>query len=204
MKLYYKPGACSLAPHIVLREAGLPFDLVKVDLATKTLADGSDFLAVNPKGQVPTLELDEGGVLTEGAIVMQYIADRAPNSGLIPAAGGIARYRVQEWLSFVSSELHKTCVPLFPMNRATTPEAYREIVKKRFEGKLTILNRHLDGKSYLMGDGFTVADAYAFVVLSWTPGLGVDLALWPALAAYVKRIAARPAVHEAQLAEAQG
>ena len=201
MKLYYKPGACSLSPHIVLREAGLDFDLVKVDLAKKTLEDGSDFLAVNPKGQVPTLGLSDGGVLTEGPVIVQYIADQVPGSGLIPLAGTIARYRVQEWLNFVSSELHKGFSPLF---RPTTPDAYKEIARQILAGKFTTLDRHLDGKPYLTGEGFTVADAYAFVVLSWAPRVGIALAGWPNLGAFVERVAARPAVKEALAAEAQG
>ncbi|SMH54437.1 glutathione transferase GstA [Azospirillum agricola] len=201
MKLYYKPGACSLSPHIVLREAGLPFDLVKVDLAKKVLEDGSDFLAVNPKGQVPTLALGDGGILTEGPVIVQYVADKAPGSGLIPAAGTIARYRVQEWLNFVSSELHKTFSPLF---RPNTPDAYKEIVKQTLAAKFGVLDRQLDGKPFLTGEAFTVADVYAFVVLGWAPRVGIDLASWPNLAAFVERVAARPAVKEALAAEAQG
>lgn len=201
MKLYYKPGACSLSPHIVLREAGLPFDLVKVDLAAKTLADGSDFLAVNPKGQVPTLGLDDGGVLTEGPVIVQYIADKVPGSGLIPVAGTIARYRVLEWLNFVSSELHKTFSPLF---RPTTPDAYKETAKQTLAGKFTALDKALEGRPFLTGEEFTVADAYAFVVLGWAPRVGMPLTPWPNLEAFVARVAARPAVKEALAAEAQG
>jgi glutathione S-transferase len=201
MKLYYKPGACSLSPHIVLREAGLAFELAKVDLAKKTLEDGSDFLAVNPKGQVPTLGLDDGGILTEGPVVVQYIADQAPGSGLIPPAGTIARYRVQEWLNFVSSELHKSFSPLF---RPNTPDAYKEIARQTLAAKFTTLDRHLDGKPYLTGESFTVADAYAFVVLGWTSRVGIALDAWPNLNAFVERVAARPAVKEALAAEAQG
>lgn len=200
MKLYYKPGACSLAPHIVLREAGLDFDLAKVDLAAKTLEDGSDFLAVNPKGQVPTLGLDEGGILTEASVTVQYIADQAPASGLIPVAGTIARYRVQEWLNFVSSELHKTFSPLF---RPNTPDAYKEIAKQLLAAKLGTLDRHLEGKPYLTGEGFTVADAYAYVVLGWAPRVGIDLATWPNVKAFFERVGARPAVKAALAAEAQ-
>lgn len=201
MKLYYKPGACSLAPHIVLREAGLDFDLAKVDLAAKTLEDGSDFLAVNPKGQVPTLGLDEGGILTEASVTVQYIADQAPASGLIPVAGTIARYRVQEWLNFVSSELHKTFSPLF---RPNTPDAYKEIAKQILAAKLGTLDRALEGKPYLTGEGFTVADAYAYVVLGWAPRVGIDLATWPNVKAFFERVGARPAVKAALAAEAQG
>lgn len=204
MKLYYKPGACSLSPHIVLREAGLPFDLVKVDLATKTLADGSDFRAINPKGQVPTLALDDGTILTEGAVIVQYIADQASGSGLLPSVGSLERYRVQEWLSHIGSELHKGMVPLFPMFREVTPESYRDFAWKVLSGKLAVVDQQLSGKSHLTGDAFTVADAYLFVVLSWMPRMGLDLSPWPNLEAFVARVAARPAVQAALAAEAQG
>ena len=193
-----KPGACSLSPHIVLREAGLPADLVKVDLAAKKTEDGGDFLAVNPKGQVPTLALDEGGILTEGPVIVQYIADRAPDSGLLPPVGSLDRYRVQEWLNFVSSELHKTFSPLF---RPTTPEEYKVIVKQTLAAKFAVLDRALDGKAYLMGDRFTVADAYCFTVLRWAKPMGIDLGAWPNLTAYMARVADRPAVAAALAAE---
>ncbi len=198
MKLYMKPGACSLASHIALRESGLPFDLVKVDLATKKTEDGGDFLAVSPKGQVPTLSLGAGDVLTEGAVILQYIADQAPASGLIPAHGSRERYRVQEWLNFIGSEVHKTFSPLF---RPTTPDAYKAITKENLAAKFAILDRHLAGKNFLMGDGFTVADAYAFTVVGWTKPMGIDLSGWPNLTAYMARVAARPAVREALTVE---
>jgi glutathione S-transferase len=204
MKLYYKPGACSLSPHIVLREAGLPFDLVKVDLVTKTLTDGSDFRAINPKGQVPTLALDDETILTEGAVIVQYIADQAPGSGLLPPVGSLERYRVQEWLSHIGSELHKGMVPLFPMFREITPESYRDFAWKILSGKLAVVDQQLSGKSHLTGDAFTVADAYLFVVLSWMPRMGLDLSPWPNLEAFAARVAARPAVQAALAAEAQG
>lgn len=204
MKLYYKPGACSLSPHIVLREAGLPFELVKVDLVTKTLPDGSDFRAVNPKGQVPALALDEGGVLTEGAAIVQYVADKAPDSGLIPPAGTMERYRVQELLSFIGSELHKGIVPLFPMLKDVVSDTYKGFATKVLGAKLAVLNEALEGKAYLTGDGFTVADAFAFTVLSWAPRVGLDLSPWPNLVAFAERVAARPAVQAAIAAEAQG
>lgn len=193
-----KPGACSLSPHIVLREAGLPVDLVKVDLAAKKTEDGGDFLAVNPKGQVPTLALDEGGILTEGPVIVQYIADRAPNSGLLPPAGSLDRYRVQEWLNFVSSELHKTFSPLF---RPTTPEEFKAIVKQTLAAKFAVLDRALEGKAYLMGDRFTVADAYCYTVLRWAKPMGIDLGAWPNVAAYLARVTERPAVAAALAAE---
>jgi glutathione S-transferase len=208
MKLYYKPGACSLSAHIVLREAGLPFDLAKVDLVTKTLDDGSDFRAVNPKGQVPTLALDDGvdggGILTEGAVIVQYVADKAPDSGLIPPAGTMERYRVQELLNFIGSELHKGAVPLFRMMTDVVSDSYREFSAKVLDGKLAVLNRQLEGKTYLTGDAFTVADAYAYTVLSWMPRIGFDLSPFPNLVAFAERVAARPAVQAAHAAEAQG
>jgi len=204
MKLYYKPGACSLSPHIVLREAGLPFDLVKVDLVTKTLPDGSDFRAVNPKGQVPTLALDEGGILTEGAVIVQYIADKVPDSGLVPAAGTMERYRVQELLNFIGSELHKGVVPLFPMLNDVVSDTHRQFAAKVLGAKLAVLNQQLEGKAYLTGEVFTVADAYAYTVLSWMPRIGFHLSPWPNLTAFAERVAARPAVQAAHAAEAQG
>ncbi|CAO3351325.1 glutathione transferase GstA [Azospirillum palustre] len=204
MKLYYKPGACSLSPHIVLREAGLPFELVKVDLVTKTLADGSDFRAVNPKGQVPTLALDEGGTLTEGAVIVQYLADKVPASGLIPAAGTMERYRVQELLNFIGSELHKGVVPLFPMLNEVVSDTHRQFATKVLSGKLAVLDQQLAGKAYLTGDSFTVADAYAYTVLSWLPRIKFDLSPFPNLTAFAERVAARPAVQAAHAAEAQG
>ncbi|KAA0597967.1 glutathione S-transferase [Azospirillum lipoferum] len=204
MKLYYKPGACSLSPHIVLRESGLPFDLLKVDLATKTLPDGSDFRAVSPKGQVPALALDEGGILTEGAVIVQYIADKVPDSGLVPAAGTIERYRVQELLNFIGSELHKGVVPLFPMLKDKVSDTYRAFAAQVLGGKLAVLNQQLEGKAYLTGETFTVADAYAYTVLSWLPRIGFDLSPFPNLVAFAERVAARPAVQAAHAAEAQG
>lgn len=198
MKLYMKPGACSFASHVVLREAGLPFDLVKVDLATKKTEDGGDFLAVNPKGQVPTLGLDEGGILTEGPVILQYVADKAAAKGLIPAHGSLERYRVLEWLNFVGTELHKTFSPLF---RPTTPDAFKALQKDLLAAKFGVLDQHLAGNRFLAGDSFTVADAYAFTVLRWAAPMGLDLAKWPNVAAYVARIAERPAVREALAAE---
>jgi len=198
MKLYMKPGACSLASHIVLREAGLPFDLVKVDLAAKKTEDGGDFLAVNPKGQVPTLGLDEGGILTEGPVIMQYVADKAAAKALVPAPGSLERYRVLEWLNFVGTELHKTFSPLF---RPTTPDAFKATLKELLAAKIGVLDQHLAGSRFLAGDAFTVADAYAFTVLRWAAPMGIDLARWPNVAAYVARVGERPAVREALAAE---
>lgn len=198
MKLYYAPGACSLSPHIVLREAGLDFEIEKVNLKTKTTESGADFTKVNPKGQVPTLLLDGGEVLTEGPVIVQYIADQKPAAGLAGAAGTMARYRVQEWLNHITSELHKGFSPLF---RPNTPDAYKEIARANLAAKFDALEKHLEGRQYLMGDAFTVADAYLFTVCGWGRLTGIDIAGWPRLAAYVARVAARPHVQAALKAE---
>ncbi|MCW2238014.1 glutathione transferase GstA [Azospirillum canadense] len=198
MKLYLKPGACSLSPHIVLRESGLAFDIAAVDLAAKKLEDGADFLTVNPKGQVPTLALDEGGILTEGAAIVQYVADRAPDSGLLPPVGSLERYRVLEWLNFVGTELHKTFSPLF---RPNTPDAFKDIVKQTLTTKFAVVEAGLAGKDYLTGDRFTVADAYCFTVLRWAPRVGLPLDGYPNITAYMARVAERPAVAAALVAE---
>lgn len=198
MKLFFSPGACSLSPHIALREAGLPVELVKVDLKAKTLADGSDFTAINPKGYVPTVQFDDGTVLTEGPAIVQYIADQKPESGLAPANGTLARYRLQEWLTFINSELHKTYSALFnPTAPAETKEAATALLAKRFDH----VADQLQGKDYLTGKAFTVADGYLFTVINWSQWVGIDLARWPALAAFHARVAARPAVQEALRAE---
>jgi glutathione S-transferase len=198
MKLYYSPGACSLSPHIVLREAGLKFDLEQVDLRTKKTKAGADFTAVNPKGQVPVLVLDNGEKLTEGPVVVQYIADQKPESGLMPPAGSFDRYRVQEWLNFITSELHKSFAPLF---NPAVPEDYKKIAKEGLAKRFDMLDQHLAKQQYLSGAKFTAADAYAFVVISWSKHLGIDLARWPNLSAYLGRIAARPKVRDALKAE---
>jgi glutathione S-transferase len=198
MKLYYSPGACSQAPHIVLREAGLDFDLAKVDLPTKRLEDGGDYRAVNPKGAVPALELDDGSVLTENAVVLQFVADRAPDAGLIPPFGSMERYRLLEWLNYVSTELHKGFGPMFnPASSDEVREATREALARKFD---YVEGRFGDGP-YLTGEAFTIADAYLFVVLRWTRITRIDLARWPTLAAFVARIAERPAVQAALHAE---
>lgn len=194
MKLFITPGACSLSPHIVLREAELAANTVTVDLATKKLADGGDYLAVNPKGQVPALRLEDGEILTEASVIVQYLADQRPDKSLIPQAGTLARYRVQEWLNFVGSELHKSFTPLF---RPNTPENYKPVAKDVIATKLTIVDRRLGDKRYLMGESFTVADAYLFTILRWAPPNGIDLGRWPNVAAYVDRVSARPAVQTA-------
>lgn len=198
MKLYYSPGACSLSPHIVLRELGLPFSLVKVDLKTKRTADGADYLAVNGKGYVPALELDDGQVLTEGPAIVQYLADRKPEAGLAPPNGTLERYRLQEWLNFISTEVHKQFSPLFAPN---TPDATKEAQRERLAGRFEWLSKQLASKDYLLGKAFSVADAYLFTVLNWCGFVGLDLGKWPVLAQYHARIAARPAVQEALKAE---
>ena len=198
MKLYYAPGACSLSPHIVLREAGLKFDLEKVDLATKKTHDGGDYLKINPKGQVPALKLDDGAVLTEGPAIVQYLADQKPGSGLAPASGSMERYRLQEWLNFISTEIHKGFSPLFKPN---TPDAYKTIAKENLAARFAHADAHLAGKQHVMGDRFTVADAYLFTVVSWSRMHKIDLAPWPNLKAYMDRVKARPKVQEAMKAE---
>src|SRR5207244_4481661 len=170
MKLYFSPGACSLSPHIVLRETGLPFELEQVDIRAKKTKSGADFLQVNPKGQVPVLALDDGDRLTEGPAIVQYIADQAPSSGLVPPAGSKERYRVQEWLNFITSELHKNFSPIF---RPTTPDAYKQISKENLSARFKWLNDQLAGKQYLMGDTFTVPDAYLYVMTRWAGRVGV-------------------------------
>ena len=198
MKLYYSPGACSLSPHIVAREAGIKIDLQKVNTKDKSMEGGGDFWKVNPKGYVPTLELDSGERLTEGPAIVQYLADRKPESGLAPKAGTLERYRLQEWLNFLTSEVHKQFSPLF---RPNTPEDYKPIAKENIGKRFDWLDKQLAGKDYLMGKQFTVADAYLFVLLGWTRPTQIDLARWPNLAAFHKRVAARPKVQEAMQAE---
>jgi glutathione S-transferase len=198
MKLYHSPGACSQAPHIALREAGLPFELVKVDLRAKTLEDGSDYRAINPKGAVPALALDDGSVLTENAAVLQYIADQEPESGLMPPFGTLERYRLLEWLNYIATELHKGFGPLF--NPATTPEG-RETAIGLLCGKLSYVEERLGGRDYLTGDTFTIADAYLFVILRWTRIHHIELARWPGLSEFVERVTERPAVEAALHAE---
>jgi glutathione S-transferase len=198
MKLYYSAGSCALSPHIALCESGLSFELEKVDLKTKTLASGGDYLAVNPKGQVPALALDHGGVLTEGVAIVQYVADQAPGSELAPKNGSLERYRLQEWLNFISTELHKSFSPLF---RATTPDAYKPIVRDALTARFAGVDAHLAERQFLLGDHFTVADGYMFVMLRWAKSMALDLARFDNLTEYAQRIAARPKVQEAMKAE---
>lgn len=198
MKLYFAPGACSLSPHIVLREAGLPFELEQVNNQEKKTKSGQDYWTINGKGYVPTLELDNGDRITEGPVIVQYIADQKPGSGLAPANGTLERVRVQEWLNFITSELHKSFGPIF---RPTTPDAYKDISRQNIGKRLDWVEKQLEGKQYLTGDKFTVADAYLFVVLRWLPRVNIDLAKWPNLKAFVERVEKRPKVQEALQAE---
>ena len=198
MKLYYAPGACSLSPHIVSREAGIPVELKKTSTKDKTIDGGGDYWKVNGKGYVPALELDNGQVLTEGPAIVQYLADQKPETGLAPKAGSIERYKVQEWLNFITSEIHKGFSPLF---RPTTPDEYKKISKENLANRFGWLDKQLAGKDYLMGKQFTVADAYLFTVLRWTTPTQIDLSKWPNLTAYLARVAARPKVQEALKAE---
>jgi glutathione S-transferase len=200
MKLYFKPGACSLSPHIVLRELGLPFDLDRVDTKAGKTANGKDFRSINPKGYVPTLQLDDGTVLTEGVAIVQYLADRKPEAGLAPKADSSERYQLQEWLNYIATELHKGFGgPLFTAASDDTKRTVREAYGK----KLDFLSEHLKAHQFLLGERFTVADAYLFTVLSWSNGRGIELERWPVLKKYFDRIAARPAVRAATQAESQ-
>ena len=198
MKLYYSPGACSLSPHIALAEAGLNVDYVKVNLREKKTEAGDDYLQVNPKGQVPVLGLDGGGVLTEGPAIVQYIADKAPNAKLAPANGTAERYQLQEWLNLITSELHKSFSPLF--NQAM-PEEAKTIFRDKISKTFAYVDDKLAGKDYLMGSQFTVADGYLFTILRWAVGTKFDLSRYKNLKAYFDRVGARPKVREAMLAE---
>lgn len=198
MKLYYSTGACSLSPHIALREAGLPFELVLASTKTHKLADGTDYYSINPKGYVPLLELDNGERLSEGPAIVQYIADQVPAKRLAPANGSMARYRLQEWLTFIGTEIHKSFSPLF--NPATTEEA-RAAAKARIASRLSYVDQQLAGKPYLLGDQYSVADGYLFTVVNWAGPTGVDLSALPNLTAFMARVGARPAVQEAMKAE---
>lgn len=197
MKLYYSPGACSLAPHIALREAGLTFEIEKVDLAAKKTERGADYWSINPKGYVPALQLDNGGTLTEVSAILQYVADQKPAANLLPAVGSAERYRAVEWIGFITTELHKGFSPLW---KPTTPDAYKAIVLETLAKRLQFVESQL-GAQYLTGAAFTVADAYLFTVVSWAKPLKVDLTPYAKLRALLERIAARPAVKAAMVAE---
>jgi len=196
MKLYYSPGACSLAAHIALRESGVTFDLEKVDLGQHKTASGGDYYRINPKGYVPTLKLDDGEVLSEAAVVLQYVADKKPESGLAPKPGTMERYRLMEWLTFISSEIHKTFTPFFH------PEAgSKDAAKVQLAKRFGYVEKQLAKKPWLMGDTFTVADAYLFVVTNWTNIHEIDLSKWPKLKDFMARVKARQKVQEAMKAE---
>jgi glutathione S-transferase len=198
MKLYFSPGACSLSPHIVANEAGIPLELVKVDVKTKTVRDEGDYWGVNPKGYVPALELDDGAVLTEGPAIVQFLADSRPDAGLAPANGTFARARLQEALNYITSEIHKAYSPLF--NPDVLPAVRDErlaYLRKRY----ALIEKQLEGRKYLLGDEFTVADAYLFVVTNWARAVKLDLSAWPNLEAFQKRVASRKAVIAAMRAE---
>ena len=198
MKLYYSPGACSLAPHIALREAERRFDLERVDLKTRRTASGRDFTEINPKGYVPCLELAGGETLTESQVILQYIGDLVPDHQLIPAAGTLARYHALEWLSFISTELHKQFGPLF---KAGTPQATQSAQRGKLGERLTYVQQALSDRAFLTGETFTVADAYLFVMLQWCDKFSIDLSMWPILDDYEERICHRPAVMAAMSAE---
>jgi glutathione S-transferase len=198
MKLYYYPGACSLAPHIVAREAGIPLTLEKVDLANRTTETGASYLAINPKGYVPALGLQDNSVLTEASAIIQYLADSQTAADLAPANGTIERYRLLEWLGFISTEIHKGFGPLW---NPATPDAVKTATKERLATRFAYLDEKLGSQPFLMGSKFTIADAYLFTVVNWTNFHGIDLSPFPNLQAFQARIAARPAVQQALEAE---
>lgn len=193
MKLYYTPGACSQNPHILLREAGLKFDLVKVDLATHKTEKGADYYGINPKGYVPALELDNGEVLTENPAIAQYIADQKPDSKLAAANGTLERYRQQEWLGFIGTEIHKQFSPVF---RPGITDAEKKPSLDKIGKRFDYVVQQLKGKQFLMGDHFSLPDSYLFVMIGWADHTGMDMSKWPELKAYQARIASRPAVKE--------
>jgi glutathione S-transferase len=198
MKLYYSPGSCSLASHIALCETGLPFETDQIIKTTKMTVGGENFMHLNPKGYVPAIKLDDGSILTEGGAVLQYIADRKPDSGLAPKACTMERYRLQEWLTFISSEIHKSFSPMFNKD---APEEVKNYARNNLTRRLVHAETQLANKAYLMGDHFTVADAYFFVVVNWSNAVNFDLAPYPHIKEYMARVAARPSVQAAMKAE---
>ena len=191
MKLYYSPGACSLSPHIILNEGGFNFDKEAVDLVSKKTATGTDYNAVNLNGYVPALVLDDGTILTEGPAIIQYLADRVPEKKLAPPAGTIERYQLMQWLNFISTELHKGFSPLF---NPQAPAEWKTLVTAQLGRRLQTVSQQLEGRDWLLGKDFTVADAYLFTVLGWCPHVGIELEQWPVLKAYHSRVSMRPAV----------
>lgn len=198
MKLYYTPGACSLAPHIVAREAGLPISLEKVDLSKHVTEGGQDFRAINPKGYVPAVAMQDGSVLTEAAAIIQYLADQKPDAKLAPANGTTERYRLIEWITFISSEIHKGFGPLW---NPTTPDSVKTATKERLASRFAYLDELLGQQPFLMGDTFTIADAYLFTVVNWTNFHAIDISSFKNLTAFQTRVASRPKVQEAMTAE---
>ncbi|MGV8887810.1 MAG: glutathione transferase GstA [Pseudomonas sp.] len=198
MKLYYAPHACSLAPHIVLRELDLPFELIRVDNTTKRTASGEDFLAINPKGYVAALQLDNGQVLTEGPAILQYLADLRPEANLAAANGMFERVRLQEWLNFISTEIHGGLGWLF---NSQFPDEVKALIKEKLFKRFVVLSQTLERQEYLMADGFSIADAYLFTVLRWVSLFSIELNQWPALARFQARLDQRPAVKAALAAE---
>ena len=198
MKLFYKPGACSLAPHIILRETGKDFTLEAVDLMTKRLSDGSDYLAINPKGQVPALQLDDGTLITEAVVIMQYLADSTPQKNLLAPTSELARYKTLEWLNYIATELHKGFTPLF---RPDTPEEYKPTVRALLEKKLSFVNGELASREFIAGDHFTIADAYLYNVLRWARAVKLEMGSLSNIDAFVARVAARQSVIDAQATE---
>ena len=198
MKLYFMPGACSLSPHIALRETGLSFDLEQVDSKTKKTKSGADFLKVNPKGYVPALQLDDGQTLTEAAVIVQYIADKKPEAKLLPPAGTTERYRAQEWLNYIATEIHKGVGALFNP-KLTDP--WKDVLRESVAPKFDYLSKRLEGRSYAFGDGFSAVDGYLFTILGWPQYVGIDLAKWLVLKSYTDGIAKRPSVQAALKAE---
>ena len=198
MKLYYSPGACSLSPHIIACEAELPIELIKVDLESKLTETGEDFRQLNPNGYVPVLVLDDGRRLTEGPAIVQYLADLAPDKKLIPSAGSFERYKLQQWLNFISTEIHKSFSPLF---NPVAPEAAKQLAIDILMTRLETVAEQLSSQPFLLGENFSVADAYLFVTLSWGQYVNVDISRWPALVRYADKISERPAVQKAMKEE---
>ena len=198
MKLFYAPGACSHAPHILLREAGLDFSIEKVDLATKKTETGVDFRTINPHGYVPALQLDNGAVVTEVAVINQYIADRVPAKKLAPANGTPERYTLQSWLNFISTEVHKQLGAMF---NPAVPEDYKTMVKEKMFTRFDVINEHLSKSKFILGETFTAPDAYLYTVLNWAKYFAIDFAKWPAIKSFMERVAARPSAPAAAKAE---
>lgn len=198
MKLYFSPGVCSLASNIIVQALDLPVSLVKVNLADKKTSSGEDYWVINKKGYVPALELDDGSILTEGVAILQYLADQKPEAGLAPAHGTLERYRLQEWLTFINSEIHKSYSPLFDKS---TPEQTLKTFHGKLEKRHMFIAEHLDTREFLLGNKFTVADAYLFTTMTWAGAFNIDFSAWPSLKAYQERIAALPSVQAARAAE---